>query len=39
MKNSNICGYYLPDCYMGNVQGKYMRFPTELEYLEYLEES
>ena len=39
MKDSNACGFYLPDCYMGNVNGKFMKFPTELEYLEYLEEN
>lgn len=38
MKN-NAYGYYLPDCYMGNIDGKYMKFPTENEYLEYLEEN
>ena len=38
MKDSNTYGFYLPDCYMGNVDGKFMKFPTELEYLEYLQE-
>ncbi len=31
-----IKGYYTDGDYWGLVNGKYMRFPTEKEYIEYL---
>jgi len=33
-----IKGYYVPDGYMGYVDGKYRLFANELDYLEYLQQ-
>ncbi len=34
----NMKGYFVPDGYMGYVNGSYMLFANEMDYLEYISE-